>query len=147
MIVLDTDHLTALRYRDSEQFANLIARMDKSADQSFAVSVISLEEQMRGWLAEIRRRSAQPLKQVPVYARLQALIEFYNDWHVLPLDEKAARIFSELRKRKLRAGTQDRKIAAIAIANHALLLSANLVHFGQIAELQVADWLYAPPSS
>jgi tRNA(fMet)-specific endonuclease VapC len=35
------------------------------------------------------------------------------------------------------------KIAAIAIANDALLLSANLRDFEQVPGLRVEDWLYA----
>jgi tRNA(fMet)-specific endonuclease VapC len=119
--------------------------MDSSGDQDFVVSVITLEEQMRGWLAEIKRREKNPEKLIPIYARLQGLVEFYSAWTVLPFDDRAEQIFKELRGRKLRAGTQDRKIATIAIANHALLLSANLIHFQQITELEVQDWLHSSP--
>lgn len=34
----------------------------------------------------------------------------------------------------------DLKIAAIAIANNAILLTRNLKDFGQIEELQAEDW-------
>ena len=39
-------------------------------------------------------------------------------------------------------GTQDLKIASTAIAQDALLLSANLRGFEQVPGLNVEDWLY-----
>ena len=55
MIILDTDHIVTLKYSKNERFARLAQRMADSEDQDFVTTAITLEEQMRGWLAQIRR--------------------------------------------------------------------------------------------
>jgi tRNA(fMet)-specific endonuclease VapC len=47
-----------------------------------------------------------------------------------------------LRTARIRIGTQDLKIASIALADNATLLSANLVDFRQVPGLDVEDWLH-----
>ena len=55
MIILDTDHIVTLKYSDSERFKRLAQRMADSKDQEFVTTAITIEEQMRGWLAQINR--------------------------------------------------------------------------------------------
>ena len=62
-------------------------------------------------------------------------------WEIVPLDMRAADEFSRLRKQKIRVGTQDLKIASIALVHDALLLSANLRDFRQVPGLRVENWL------
>jgi 4'-phosphopantetheinyl transferase EntD len=54
MILLDTDHFSALQVANSRRDL-LRARMAASPDKHFAVTAVTLEEQLRGWLAEIAR--------------------------------------------------------------------------------------------
>ncbi|HUE73314.1 MAG TPA: type II toxin-antitoxin system VapC family toxin [Pirellulaceae bacterium] len=144
MILLDTDHLTVLRHSNHPQYASFAAKLQSSRDPLIAATVISLEEQMRGWLAEIARRKKAP-EQVPIYLKLTEMIDFYQEWETAAFTQAAADIFMDLRKKKVRIGTQDLKIASIALASGALLLSANLVDFQKVPGLRVEDWLY--PSS
>ena len=50
-------------------------------------------------------------------------------------------IFEQLSKDRLRVGTADLKIASIALAQNATLLSRNLRDFQRIPNLNVEDWL------
>lgn len=43
---------------------------------------------------------------------------------------------------QIRIGTQDLKIACIALEHDATLLSANLSDFNQVPGLRVEDWLH-----
>ena len=53
------------------------------------------------------------------------MFEFYQEFEIILFDEAAVRRFDDLRNQRLRLGTMDLKTAAIALANNALLLSAN----------------------
>ena len=59
MILLDTDHVNVLKYPEHPRFVSLTTQLNTSADQDIATTVITLEEQMRGWLAWINRRFSQ----------------------------------------------------------------------------------------
>jgi tRNA(fMet)-specific endonuclease VapC len=109
--------------------------------ESLAVSIIAVEEQLRSWLAEIHR-IRDPHRQIVPYLRLNKLLLFLARWRIVDWNEPAADVVVQLRKSRIRIGTQDLKIAAIAIANDALLLSANLRDFEKIPRLRVEDWLY-----
>lgn len=140
MILLDTDHLSVLRDRRNRRNAHLVARLQTCGDPDIFPTVVSLEEQMRGWLAEVKRRR-QVHDQVAIYLKLSELVEFYNQWRIVAFETAAADIFQSLRSGKIRVATQDLKIASIALANDALLLSANLVDFQRVPGLRVEDWL------
>jgi tRNA(fMet)-specific endonuclease VapC len=49
-----------------------------------------------------------------------------------------------LKAAKTRLGTMDLKIASIALANDAILLSRNVGDFQKVPGLQVVDWLSQP---
>ena len=106
MYLFDTDHITALD-RGGEEGERLRTRLAHVPPEEAAVSVVSYEEQMRGWLA---------------YAR-------------------AAEQFQRLWVARIRIGTMDLKIAAIALANDAILLSRNLTDFSKVPALRVEDWM------
>jgi tRNA(fMet)-specific endonuclease VapC len=140
MILLDSDHVSVLRYPESKGHNALRARMIASEDQDFGVPVVSVEEQMRGWLALINRlRDIH--QQIPAYERLASLFTFFSDWQIIPLDQSAADTFNRLRRERIRIGTQDLKIASIALAQDGLLLSANLRDFQRVPDLRVENWL------
>lgn len=140
MILLDTDHLTVLQFTENPRCRALQDRLHASADRRHATSVVSFEEQTRGWLAEINRHRDFH-KQIPGYQRLLKLMEFFAEWEIVAFDERAARQCEHLRKQRIRIGTQDLKIAAIALVHNALLLSANLSDFRRVPDLQVENWL------
>jgi tRNA(fMet)-specific endonuclease VapC len=114
--------------------------MRPSEDQRFAVPVVALEEQLRGWLTIIHR-ATDSRRQVGAYNRLAGLFEFFGDWEIVWFDSAAAALFDELRRRKIRVGTMDLRIAAIALAKDAPLLSADLGDFQRVPGLKVENWL------
>ncbi len=104
------------------------------------MAIVTVEERMRGWLATIAKEKTT-LRQVAGYRELVKLFEFYQEFEIVAFDEAAALRFDDLRKQRLRLGTMDLKIAATALVNNALLLSANLRDFERVPGLRVENWL------
>jgi len=141
VIILDTDHISILQNDQASEHATLTARMSASADQDFVTTVVTLEEQLRGWLAYINRSSEVANHVIP-YDRLIGVVEFFSQWTVLPFTDPSADQFRQLRSQGIRIGSMDLKIASIALVENALLLSANLSDFRQVPNLNVEDWLH-----
>ena len=114
--------------------------MNASEDTFFATTIISAEEQMRGWLAKIHAMK-EAEKQVAWYDQLAWLIEFLGDWEIIAFDQQAAAEFKRLQRLRLRIGTFDLKIAAIGRVHEALLLSANQRDFGRVPGLRTESWI------
>jgi len=143
MILLDTDHFSVVTDSRSALHHELTSRL-LATRESFALPVVVIEEQLRSWLNQIRRHTDVHQHIFP-YDRLIRLLETLAAWEIVRWSEPASDEFKRLRKQRVRIGTQDLKIASIAIANDALLLSANLRDFQQVPGLRVADWLYDKP--
>lgn len=138
MIVLDTDVLTIVQRSDSPELSRLAARIAKSRLGPVCVTIISLEEQVRGWLAFISR-AKDPSHQVLAYNRLGAIIEDFQTRPVLPFDPPAVAQLERLIRQRVRVGTMDLKIAAICLARRAILISRNLSDFRKVPDLVVED--------
>jgi tRNA(fMet)-specific endonuclease VapC len=138
MLILDTDHISVLRYPEHPRCGLLTARLQAAGEA--ATTVITWEEQLRGWLAEIKR-SGKFDDQVLAYAQLVKVFDFFSRWQLLPFDGRAALRCGQLRQQRVRIGTQDLKIAAIALENEGVLLSANLRDFRKVPGLRVENWL------
>ncbi len=141
MILIDTDHATFLKYPESDRgrrFLNRLAAVPPS--DIVAVAIITVEERMRGWLAVIAKERTA-LRQVAGYRELVKLFDFYQEFEIVPFDEAAARQFDDLRSQRLRLGTMDLKIAATALVNNSVLLSANRGDFERVPGLRVENWL------
>jgi len=141
MILIDTDHTTHLNYPESERGGHLIDRLNAVPEsEAVSVSIVTVEDRMRGWLAAIAKEKTA-LRQVVGYRELTRLFEFYEAFEIVPFDETAAHRFEELRGQRLRLGSSDLKIAATALVHNALLLSANRRDFERVPGLRVENWL------
>ena len=79
---------------------------------------------MRGWLAAVaRERSVR--RQVTAYRELANLYSFFAAFHTALFDEPAADQFDLLRAAKIRLGTMDLKIAAIALLHGLTVATSN----------------------
>lgn len=138
MLVLDTNHVSELGY-GTPAGLRLRDRLLATAEDT-ATTIITVEEQLRGWLAEIHRLT-DPHRQILAYRRLHERVEFFARWTVLPWDTAAADLFRDCRSQGIRVGTMDLKIACITLVHDATLLSRNTADFSQIPGLRVANWL------
>lgn len=141
MVILDTDHMSVLERREQPAVDHLLNRLAELSASDVATTVISYEEQMRGWMAYLAQARSMA-QQITAYGRLLSHLDNYHRVPVLGFDEAAATEFQRLRRRHRRIGTMDLKIAAIVLSHEATLLSRNLGDFGDIPNLQVEDWTF-----
>ncbi len=139
MILLDTDHLSVLNSGRGDRFSRLVIRLSAARDD-FGTTIVSVEEEMRGWLAAVARER-KPERQVMAYRELAALFDRYARFHVAPFDLAAAARFTELRTGRGQLGTRDLKIASISITQNALLLTANRRDFELVPGLRFDNWM------
>src|SRR5579884_1177185 len=132
MLLLDTDHLSLLD-ADAPEGVALGMRLAEAArtGEQVAVTIITYEEQMRGWLAYLAKANSQA-KQVQAYSKLRRHVESFREIPLVDYDANAARTFEQLRRQGVRIGSMDLKIASIALSLDALLLSRNLRDFNTV---------------
>lgn len=133
--VLDTDHVSLAQRRHPQ----VTARIQATPADELAVTIITAEEQLRGRFLQIRRHTAGGAC-VDAYRQLQETIEQLRTTQLLDFSLAAELIDQSLRSRHPRFPTQDRRIAAIALANNCILVTRNRKDFGQIAGLTLQDW-------
>jgi len=138
MILLDTDHLSILDQDTLEAF-NIGRRLAAvSPAEVVATTIITYEEQMRGWLAYVAQAKTTQ-QQIEAYARLRRHIARFRNIPLTDYNARAAEEFERLRRARVRIGTADLKIAAIALANDATLWTRNLSDFGKVPGLRAED--------
>ncbi len=138
MLVLDSDHMSLLEW-GTEEAGTLRERLADVPSDEVATTIITYEEQMRGWMAYVARARSME-QQLEAYRRLRRHLENYRQIQILDFDEAAIEEFERLKRGRIRVGTMDLKIAAIALSLDATLLSRNTTDFKQIPRLKVEDW-------
>ena len=138
VLVLDTDHLSILG-DDTPASLALLQRLEASGED-VVTTIVSVEENLRGWLSEIHRAS-DPRRQIRAYDRLKRRVEWFGGWVILPLDTESAERFAGFRRDGIRIGSMDLKIACIALAHDATVLTRNTSDFAQVPGLKFANWL------
>lgn len=141
MYILDTDHLSLIQ-RNGEAGKQILAKLALLKEPEVAVTVITYEEQVRGRLNVLSRAKTLD-EQILGYQGLQRLVLDYQSIEMVAFSQSAAVEHQRLRKAYPRIGNMDLKIAAVALANNAILLTRNISNFGQIAALRTEDWTTA----
>jgi tRNA(fMet)-specific endonuclease VapC len=101
--------------------------------------MITVEEQMRGWLNRIRQ-AEQPEKIIFAYSRLKVAVQYFTGMQLLDFDLTAHSQYAELRQQKIRIGSPDLKIAAIALSSGGIVVTRNCKDFEKVPGLQIEDW-------
>jgi tRNA(fMet)-specific endonuclease VapC len=137
--LLDTDHLTILQYPTSSEYPILAGHMSRHPAGDVVTSVISVQEQMRGAHTQINRArtSADVVRGYDVISRILRVIAPFT---VLPFDDPAAVVSDQLRARRIRIGTMDLRIAAVALSRSLVVVTRNAQDFGQVPGLVTEDW-------
>ncbi len=133
--VLDTDHVSLFQ----TGHPSVIQKIQSIRPNDIAVIIITLEEQMYGRLNKIRK--AKSIDELtPAYLSLNRTVAYFQTINVLDFDQRAAISYREIVAQKIRVGTQDLKIAAIALSREAIVVTRNSRDFSKVPGLQITDW-------
>ena len=135
LYVLDTD--TFQLFQDDHPL--VIARVQAVAPDDRAISVITVEEQLSGWYAQLRQ-AKQPERLLWAYRRLAATARFLSRVQIIDFDEAAFQHYEALKTSKVKISTNDLRIAATVLARSAILVTRNLRDFQQVPGLRLEDW-------
>jgi tRNA(fMet)-specific endonuclease VapC len=133
--VLDTDHVTLFQHRHPL----IVQRVLRCTPESLAISIVTLEEQLQGRLALLHRAKREE-DVVRGYARLGEAIAFFQAVQVVFYTDEAAAMYTSLRSQGLRIGTKDLRIAAIAVALGATVVTRNRRDFERVPGIAIEDW-------
>lgn len=141
LYILDTNCFSDWQKNDPM----MVQRIEVNAE-NVAVTIVTVEEAIGGWLAFIRKAStsSQADKLVWGYTRLWDTLDDFKNLNILKFDQNAFTIYTEFRRQKIRIGTQDLRIAAIVLANKAILVTRNNRDFSQVPNLRQEDWTIQP---
>jgi tRNA(fMet)-specific endonuclease VapC len=133
--LLDTDHVS-LHERGHPP---LRARFEAVSPDSIAVSVVTVEEALRGRLAVLARQSAGEERQ-RAYAKMMETVRFFASIQVVPFDARCEQRYQALRAQRVCVGAQDLRIAATALTHGLTLVTRNRRDFARVPGLPIEDW-------
>lgn len=138
MWILDTDHLTLLLQGNTTVVNKLAAK----AQGEVVITVVTAEEQIWGRLSAIRQASqaSNAEKLVRAYLKFRFALDDLLRFTILDFTQEAYLEYQELRRQKIRVGTQDLRIAAIALSIDATVVTRNQRDFNQVPGLRLEDW-------
>jgi len=123
----------------------MVQRVEVNAE-NLAVTIVTVEEVIRGRFNVIRQASepSQADKLVLAYTSLWDTLDDFKNLNILKFDQNASTIYTEFFRQRIRIGTQDLRIAAIVLANNAILVTRNYRDFSQVPGLVQEDWTIQP---
>jgi len=139
VIILDTDIISILDFGEGDAYAAVARRLASATTQRMCVTIVSFEEQMRGWLSYVSA-SRTLRRQVEGYRRLHHFLDWYAQQEVLDFTSSAAAQCETLQRSRVRVGTMDLRIASIALEHGAMHVSRNTRDFARVPRLRVEDW-------
>jgi len=134
--ILDTDHVTLFQHNH----LRISQRARAVGSSNIFVTTVTLEEQLRGRLAGISRAATKPEQLAVAYENLRRTLLYFCSVNLLNFDDAAYNCYQILLQQKIRIGTQDLRIAAITLANQAILVTRNQQDFIKVPDLSLEDW-------
>lgn len=135
LYVLDTDILTLFERED----ATVVARITEHRPAEVAISVVTVEEQLAGWFAQLRQAKS-PERIERAYRRLAANVRFLRCAQILDYNQGAIQRYEALKRMRLKVRKMDLQIAATALQHNGIIVTRNRRDFAKVPGLEVVDW-------
>lgn len=124
----------------------IAARVLKTSPNLIWVSSITVEEMLKGSINVINSERSRPKVGIGVaHIRLVNLVKALAKFNLLPYDDNSEVVFKGFTAREKRVGTQDCRIAAIAISQNFTVVTCNRKDFSQISRVKFEDWSIGDP--
>lgn len=136
--ILDTDHISLLQRND----LNVRQRLINISPDDIYVTIISFEEQMRGRLSQVKGASSQE-SLMYAYAMLRETNNYYQSLNLLDFNDAAYFCSEDLLRQRLRVGSQDLRIAVIALSVNGIIVTRNHKDFSKVPNLHIENWAIA----
>jgi tRNA(fMet)-specific endonuclease VapC len=133
--LLDTDHVSLLEHGQEP----LRQRLAMYPPETIAVSIVTVEEVLRGRLAILSRRLDGDAR-IRAYTNLLLTVQFLQKIPVVSFDQGCETRYQQLLGQRIRIGTKDLQIAATALACSLVVVTRNRKDFGQVQGLLIEDW-------
>lgn len=143
--VLDSNIMTFV-LKFPQKYPHLLQRIARTPYQQLWVSVISVDEAIRG-AYRLRdnppreKKGNTPGNAANCYKLLSWIVREYGKYQILSYDEEAMGIFERFSPEVRRtSGKEDRQIAASAIRNGFTVITQNIQDFEIIPDCRYEDW-------
>ncbi|MEH2268515.1 MAG: type II toxin-antitoxin system VapC family toxin [Nostoc sp.] len=104
------------------------------------ITTVTLEEQLKGRLASISKCAIKPELLAVAHRNLRITQIYFCSMNLLEFDDAAYNSYQRLRQQKIQVGTQDLRIAAIALAKRAIVVTRNQKDFSKVPNLCLEYW-------
>ena len=104
-----------------------------------AITILTVEEQLTGWYAQLRRARNRPQTAAAYLDMRDALISLAS-WPILLLTEPAIDRYHQLVSLKLNVAKMDLRIAAVTLEHGGILVTQNVRDFQRIPGLAIENW-------
>lgn len=135
LYLFDTDHLSLYQVGHPRVLQNVM----KHINDPLALTVITVEEQLTGWQTALRK-ARDDARRAEVYRRMALAVEDLAGWHVFPFSLSAMGRHAQLLRQHLNVGSNDLKIAAVALENRGIIVTRNVRDFARVPNLVWEDW-------
>ena len=135
---MDTDYLSQLQRGDQQ----ILTHLAQIKPQSIGITIITVEEQIRGRLAKLRQVETKKNRQemTLAYQNLRITVEDFKNYPIFDFTTEANARYTQILQEKLKIGRQDQKIAAITISTNGILLTRNERDFSKIPNLKLEQF-------
>jgi tRNA(fMet)-specific endonuclease VapC len=133
--LFDTDTFSLYLQHNPEIIGNMIRHLSDEV----MVSIITVKEMWDGWAAVVAKAKT-PDQVADAYSRLTNTLNELKNWPIVTFLSGAVAQYAALKKQRLNVGSNDLKIASIALVIGAKVVTKNRRDFARIPSIMIEDW-------
>ena len=137
LFLLDTNFVSELQHNHRPTIEAVEANL--LSGNAVGITAVTIEEQFDGWMAVLKAAKTNERMEWASRSMMEAVL-LWSKFALSPMTANAQATFQRLRRSKLNVGSQDLRIAAIALELDATVATRNLRDFRRVPNLKFVDW-------